>query len=263
MTEAYRADHVGSLLRPSEIREARAALGEGRLDVDGLHGPLVLEVRSGSDSLLHRRLELGSRLVRVPMADCGKRCRVQLDLRRPGYPASEPTLTARVYGAWSEGPGLERRQAFKASPGRPLEALGKGVEFSGFHLPEIFRDEMPGAWTNGRGSLSFPGGPGTLRVTLAQPPPRYRSVSLRTATHSYEVEAGAVPTTHQIRSESHSGRVELEIAGATHNPNRLSPDASDNRELGPILFHIVFIPDPPGAREVVHHPSLGASEKPS
>lgn len=37
MTEAYRADHVGSLLRPAEIREARAALGEGRLDADELH----------------------------------------------------------------------------------------------------------------------------------------------------------------------------------------------------------------------------------
>ena len=36
MAEIYRADHVGSLLRPAEVREARAAFRDDRLDADGL-----------------------------------------------------------------------------------------------------------------------------------------------------------------------------------------------------------------------------------
>jgi 5-methyltetrahydropteroyltriglutamate--homocysteine methyltransferase len=36
MSEAYRADHVGSLLRPAPLKEARAALREGRLPLEQL-----------------------------------------------------------------------------------------------------------------------------------------------------------------------------------------------------------------------------------
>src|SRR5919108_1105115 len=36
MSEAYRADHVGSLLRPLEVKEARAAFREGRLPLEQL-----------------------------------------------------------------------------------------------------------------------------------------------------------------------------------------------------------------------------------
>ena len=36
MAEIFRADHVGSLLRPSEVHEARAAHQAGRLDIDEL-----------------------------------------------------------------------------------------------------------------------------------------------------------------------------------------------------------------------------------
>jgi 5-methyltetrahydropteroyltriglutamate--homocysteine methyltransferase len=37
MSEAYRADHVGSLLRPAEVKEARAAFRDGRLALEQLH----------------------------------------------------------------------------------------------------------------------------------------------------------------------------------------------------------------------------------
>ena len=36
MPEVYRANHVGSLLRPIEVKEARAAYHEGRLDREQL-----------------------------------------------------------------------------------------------------------------------------------------------------------------------------------------------------------------------------------
>ena len=32
MPELYRADHVGSLLRPPELKEARAAFQQGKID---------------------------------------------------------------------------------------------------------------------------------------------------------------------------------------------------------------------------------------
>ena len=35
-TPPFRADHVGSLLRPPALLEARAAHADGRLDADGL-----------------------------------------------------------------------------------------------------------------------------------------------------------------------------------------------------------------------------------
>ena len=37
MSEAYRADHVGSFLRPAEVKEARAAFHDGRLPLEQLH----------------------------------------------------------------------------------------------------------------------------------------------------------------------------------------------------------------------------------
>jgi 5-methyltetrahydropteroyltriglutamate--homocysteine methyltransferase len=37
MSEAYRADHVGSFLRPAAVKEARVAFGEGRLSLAQLH----------------------------------------------------------------------------------------------------------------------------------------------------------------------------------------------------------------------------------
>jgi 5-methyltetrahydropteroyltriglutamate--homocysteine methyltransferase len=37
MSEAYRADHVGSFLRPAEVKEARAAFRDGRLPLEQLH----------------------------------------------------------------------------------------------------------------------------------------------------------------------------------------------------------------------------------
>jgi 5-methyltetrahydropteroyltriglutamate--homocysteine methyltransferase len=36
MSAAYRADHVGSFLRPAEVKEARAACREGHLSLEQL-----------------------------------------------------------------------------------------------------------------------------------------------------------------------------------------------------------------------------------
>ena len=38
MAESYRADHVGSLLRPAELLEARASQQAGRQSLDQLRG---------------------------------------------------------------------------------------------------------------------------------------------------------------------------------------------------------------------------------
>ena len=52
MPGIYRADHVGSLLRPAEVREARAAFQNGRLDGDGLR---EIEDRAILDALERQR----------------------------------------------------------------------------------------------------------------------------------------------------------------------------------------------------------------
>ena len=52
MPEIYRADHVGSLLRPAEVKEARAAFQEGRLDAAGLR---EIEDRAILDALERQR----------------------------------------------------------------------------------------------------------------------------------------------------------------------------------------------------------------
>ena len=49
MASVYRADHVGSLLRPNEIKEARTAFQDGRLDAD--------EIRAVEDRAILEALE--------------------------------------------------------------------------------------------------------------------------------------------------------------------------------------------------------------
>jgi 5-methyltetrahydropteroyltriglutamate--homocysteine methyltransferase len=57
MVHPYRADHVGSLLRPPELLAARAARAEGRLDADALR---VAEDRAILDAIeLQRQVGLG------------------------------------------------------------------------------------------------------------------------------------------------------------------------------------------------------------
>ena len=52
MPEAYRADHVGSLLRPAEVKEARSAFPAGQLDRDELR---AVEDRAILDALERQR----------------------------------------------------------------------------------------------------------------------------------------------------------------------------------------------------------------
>src|SRR5688572_26272912 len=55
MTTPYRADQIGSLLRPPELLQARAARAEGRLDAEGLR---EVEDRAILDALRRQR-EIG------------------------------------------------------------------------------------------------------------------------------------------------------------------------------------------------------------
>ncbi len=61
MPETYRADHVGSLLRPPEVKEAKSAFREGRLElsevttcVDAGHRPVggAVTLPAHADGLL-------------------------------------------------------------------------------------------------------------------------------------------------------------------------------------------------------------------
>ena len=60
MTHAYRADQVGSLLRPDGLMKARRQRAEGRLSVEELR---ALEDEAILEALEHGRVERGAELV--------------------------------------------------------------------------------------------------------------------------------------------------------------------------------------------------------
>ncbi len=106
MPVRYRADHVGSLLRPPELLAARQAFDEGRLAIETLH---AIEDRAIDDAVRRQR-EVGLDIVTdgemrrgswlSPLAnavDGFTQAHVLLDWKGPGA-ATEPTK-ARVAGA--------------------------------------------------------------------------------------------------------------------------------------------------------------------
>ena len=106
MSVRYRADHVGSLLRPPELLAARQAFDEGRLTIETLH---AIEDRAIDDALRRQR-EVGLDIVTdgemrrgswlSPLANAVEgftQAHVLLDWKGPGA-ATEPTK-ARVAGA--------------------------------------------------------------------------------------------------------------------------------------------------------------------
>jgi 5-methyltetrahydropteroyltriglutamate--homocysteine methyltransferase len=106
MASEYRADHVGSLLRPPEVLEARAAHAEGRLGLDGLRevedrailGALELQREVGIGIYTDGEFRRGSWL--TDMADAVEGFvpdRVMLDWHGPG--AATEGSTAQVAGA--------------------------------------------------------------------------------------------------------------------------------------------------------------------
>ena len=105
MTTPYRADHVGSLLRPAELLEARAAHAEGRLSLDELRRVedraivegVALQREVGLDVVTDGELRRGSWLTSMAEAVDGfVSDRIVLEWHGPGGGAE--ASTAKVVG---------------------------------------------------------------------------------------------------------------------------------------------------------------------
>jgi 5-methyltetrahydropteroyltriglutamate--homocysteine methyltransferase len=101
MPEPYRADHVGSLLRPAEVKEARAAFRAGHLSLDQLHH---VEDRAIQTALARQRS------IGVDILTDGefRRTGFQNDLvdTVAGFVASDRPAVVRVW----QGPGGEPQE---------------------------------------------------------------------------------------------------------------------------------------------------------
>nr|MDQ3828872.1 hypothetical protein [Candidatus Tectomicrobia bacterium] len=101
MSEAYRADHVGSFLRPAEVKEARAAFRDGRLALE--------QLRHIEDRAILTALER-QRSIGVDIFTDGelRRTGFQNDLMEAveGFVASERPAVVRVW----QGPGGEPQE---------------------------------------------------------------------------------------------------------------------------------------------------------
>jgi 5-methyltetrahydropteroyltriglutamate--homocysteine methyltransferase len=101
MSEAYRADHVGSFLRPAEVKEARAAFREGRLALE--------QLRHIEDRAILMALER-QRNIGVDIFTDGelRRTGFQNDLMEAveGFVASERPAVVRIW----QGPGGEPQE---------------------------------------------------------------------------------------------------------------------------------------------------------
>jgi 5-methyltetrahydropteroyltriglutamate--homocysteine methyltransferase len=101
MSEAYRADHVGSFLRPAEVKEARAAFREGRLALE--------QLRQVEDRAILTALER-QRNIGVDIFTDGefRRTGFQNDLLEAveGFVASERPAVVRIW----QGPGGEPQE---------------------------------------------------------------------------------------------------------------------------------------------------------
>ena len=101
MSEAYRADHVGSFLRPAAVKEARAAFREGRIPLEQLHrieDPAIL-------AALERQRSIG---VDVFTDGEFRRSGFQNDLVESveGFVATDQPAVVRIW----QGPGGEPRE---------------------------------------------------------------------------------------------------------------------------------------------------------
>ena len=101
MSEAYRADHVGSFLRPAAVKEARAAFREGRIPLEQLHrieDPAIL-------AALERQRSIG---VDVFTDGEFRRSGFQNDLVESveGFVATDQPAVVRIW----QGPGGEPQE---------------------------------------------------------------------------------------------------------------------------------------------------------
>jgi 5-methyltetrahydropteroyltriglutamate--homocysteine methyltransferase len=162
MASPYRADHVGSLLRPPELIQARADHAEGRVSADQLH--------QAEDAAVLKALDL-QREVGISVFTEG-------EYRRPAWSAAirlaveglvpdtvQPTV--RLLGAW-QGPSSDLANTALATPAgaQPMVVGGKlrqvrriaGAEsaFLSRHAPGPWKITMPGP-ISAAGQLYKPG----------------------------------------------------------------------------------------------------------
>jgi 5-methyltetrahydropteroyltriglutamate--homocysteine methyltransferase len=132
MSEAYRADHVGSLLRPAEVKEARAAFREGRL--------LLAQLRHIEDRAILAALERQSS-IGVDIFTDGelRRSGFQNDLVEAveGFVATERPAVVRIW----QGPGGEpQEQGTQQVVGGTLQPVRRLTE----HQTRFLQAHAPG-----------------------------------------------------------------------------------------------------------------------
>jgi 5-methyltetrahydropteroyltriglutamate--homocysteine methyltransferase len=162
MASPHRSDHVGSLLRPPELIQARADHAEGRITAD--------QLRAAEDIAVLDALEL-QRQTGISIFSDG-------EYRRPAWSASirqaveglvpdavQPTV--RLLGAW-QGPSSDLANAALASPAgaQPMvvgaklkqvrRIVGVDAAFLQQHAPGPWKITMPGPWS-AAGQLYKPG----------------------------------------------------------------------------------------------------------
>lgn len=204
--------------------------------------PQTVKVEVAGAPVMTTELAAGMQVLRVPTG-CATLCPVRLDFGRAvTSTADRRELTARLHGAWCEGPDFPV-PAHAWSPGLPREAAARGVALTGFYGAERFvRGTRPGAWTGGQARAEFPAGPGTLTVTLANPPPRRSQVTLRTDAETRVVEVDGKPSTHTIAVAGAGGRAWLEIEGDVNVPAAADPSRRDRRALGQTVLEVAYAP---------------------
>ncbi len=134
MPELYRADHVGSLLRPPELKEARAAFQQGRLDQEQLR---EVEDRAIVDSLRHQ----GRADVDIFTDGEFRRTGFQNDLIEAveGYVETGQPAVVRVW----QGPGGEpHEQGTRQVVGGKLKQVRRLTE----HQSTFMRQHVPGRY---------------------------------------------------------------------------------------------------------------------
>lgn len=150
MTQTFRADHVGSLLRPPELLQARAASLDGRLDAD--------ELRAAEDAAVLKALEL-QREVGIDVYTDG-------EYRRSGWSTairdsvegllpSGASPIGGFLGAWQGPHGALATASMATSPVGGLVAAeklrqvrrlaGAEADFLKTHAPGPWKMTMPGA----------------------------------------------------------------------------------------------------------------------
>jgi 5-methyltetrahydropteroyltriglutamate--homocysteine methyltransferase len=162
MASPYRADHVGSLLRPPELIQARADQNEGRISSEQLQAVV--------ESSILKALEL--------QREAGIDVYTEGEYRRPAWSAAirqavdglvpdtvQPTI--RLLGAW-QGPSSDLANAALASPAgaQPMVVGGKlkqvrriagdDAAFLSKHAPGPWKITMPGPYS-AAGQLYKPG----------------------------------------------------------------------------------------------------------